>query len=275
MQFKKACTFGVLVFVVLSYSSAPAQIIGQAWEFETDGDTQGWAPYSGVDSLFASNGTISTTLTDTRGLISGPEINLTSSEFGFIRIRLAANGATNAQVLWNTDTGKSGYISFSVEGDSAFHEYDIPVHTRSKWTDQITNLSRLITYGEIGTTIQIDYIRIISLGFKIELLYTKPFRSVFKVGQPIPLIAVVKSTGDRDAGQACCDISLPPEIRRHRAVLSDSLPCPVYLSPNTGPEELHHSKDPTYPDLCRLRYRRDCRDVRQKHPACRNRAVLS
>ncbi len=181
--------------------------IGESWEFNEDGNPEGWETYSSLSDPGVSGGTLRTIVTGPGACISGPDIDLVASEFGFIHLRMRIVEATAGTVVWEPDSGASGFAVFTVIGDGEFHEYEIPVHSNSKWAGNIKKLSRLCFNATKDAEIEIDYIRVVSL-VRLELEHFKSLRTVLMKGQEFPLIAVVKNTGDKTSSFTAT-LSLP------------------------------------------------------------------
>ena len=95
-------------------------------------------------------------------------------------------------------------LGFTLIPDNEFHEYKIPIGTSGKWQGTITRLRFDPGEGSAEAvaqhaTIEIDYIRVVHLGPKIELSSFALDREVMTVGDTANLALVVKNTGDETA----------------------------------------------------------------------------
>ena len=68
-----------------------------------------------------------------------------------------------------------------------------------KWTGKITKIMSLGFNPDVGSQVEIDYIRIVSIGSKPSITNFAPFRVIFKQNEEIPLFATVKNDGDVEA----------------------------------------------------------------------------
>ena len=205
--------FIVLISFVffLSVNELRSQDIGISWEFNEDGNSEGWEPYQSLSNFEVTGGILKATVIGNYECFSGPEFNLAASDYGFIYIRVRFHGVPHGKLIWKTDANISGSIYFPVLGDGLFHEYEIPVHTNQKWAGQIKKISRLFINAETGTVIEIDYVRIVSIGARIELKDYRSLRTVFRQNQPFPLIGVVKNSGDKP-GVFIANLLLPEQF---------------------------------------------------------------
>ena len=196
----KYLTFTVFIMLlfVLQPPIATALEIGKSWEFNENGNAEGWAIHRDLADLTVSDGLLKATSTGFNATFSGPECDVAAFDFGFITLRMKAAGATFGKIEWETDNNESDWVKFQVINDSLFHEYEIPVCSSPKWKGQIKRIKKLII-GCWNTKLEIDYIHIVSVGPRFEIELFKPLRTVFKQGDFIPLIASVKNVGDRSS----------------------------------------------------------------------------
>ena len=197
-----------LLFFGLGVSPIHAQQIGIQWEFNQDGDAEGWEAFHSLDDLRVENGVLSAAVTGDFPQLTGPSFSLDARSFGFLEIRLMAEGATDAIVQWKPDSLLWGFQKFAVQGDSAFHTYYVPVFKSDAWRGHILGITRLTLTAKAGAHIAIDYIRIEHLGPHVAIASFKPLRTVLKSGHPIPVETVVGNFGDT-AGPVAVDFILP------------------------------------------------------------------
>ena len=185
-----------------------AEEIGIGWEFNRDGDSEGWQAYHSLTDLSVSDGMLKATVTGDFPQFAGPEFELNASDYGFIKVRMKAFGAKDAIFQWRSDSVLWGVVKFDVQGDSAFHEYTIPVLNVKTWIGRILGMTRLTITASIGSQIEIDYIRIVHLGASPRISSFKPLRTVLKLDDQIPLQAIVRNSGG-EPGRMKVDLLLP------------------------------------------------------------------
>lgn len=204
---------GAVAVTLLSFAAAEAQeVIGAAWEFDGEGDLEGWAVQQDLTDLVATGGMLQGTVTGRQIQLSGPETDIAAADFGFLLIRMKILRSSTALLSWNSDSSPLGFFSFAVVGDGLFHEYAIPLHTAEGWRGIITRLRRLTFNSSLqGTGLRIDYIRLVRLGPRIEIEKFRPKRIVPKAGEVVPLELIVRNTGDT-AGGGSVRLVLPADV---------------------------------------------------------------
>ena len=204
--------FKLLILLFLyAFGGLVAEEIGIAWEFNEDGNSEGWETFSSLSDLAVSNGTLKASVTGDWAQLIGPVIDLTARDYGFMQIRMKTIGPESAVIYWTGDSSAFGFNKFTVIGDSTLHEYEIPIYKSNAWKGQIQQITRITMLAQVGTDIEIDYIRIVRIGTRPEIDTFKPLRTILKPGEHIPLIAVVKNSGDRE-GLMKSILQLPEEF---------------------------------------------------------------
>jgi len=210
-MFRLACLVNILLVLIFT-TCIQAQQTGANWEFNLDDNTEGWGVANHVSDFSVSNGLLHGTITNIGSIVgssfSGPDMNLNAENFGYVIIRMKALGATSGRIFWENNNNETGGVDFTVNNDSLFHEYEIPVNTNSNWAGQIISIQSLTIKGKTGTKINIDYIRIVTVGARFNILFFKPLRTVLKQGDAIPIIAAIQNTGDR-SGSVTARLILP------------------------------------------------------------------
>ena len=141
---RKRMKITIFFIFFLSVNALMSQDIGVSWEFNEDGNAEGWQPYRSLSDLTVSGGTLKAVVSGNYECFSGPAFNLAAKDYGFIYIKVRFHGASKiGKLVWETDANTSASIDFDVQGDGLFHEYEIPVHANQKWTGQINKISRL------------------------------------------------------------------------------------------------------------------------------------
>ncbi len=189
-----------------------AEEIGIGWEFNEDGNAEGWDIYHSLTDFEISDGMLRATVTGDFAQLVGPDFDLDVSDYGFIQIRMKAIGAESAVLQWVSESGLWGFGKFDVQGDSAFHVYEIPAYQKSGWKGRITGIGRITMNANVGSQIEIDYIRITKVGARPKISSFAPVRTILKPGQPIPLLAVLENSGDKD-GAMKASLSLPTDFQ--------------------------------------------------------------
>lgn len=135
------------------------------WEFETDGDTEGWRRGSGLDDTTASQGSLVAHISGGDPYWWGPEVSIDTSVLTELQIkyRIEAFAGSWMQMLWYIEGEfESGqWIDWEIEMDNAWHEETVDLSSKFTWQGTVTQL-RLDPVRQPATSGQvvIDYIRI-------------------------------------------------------------------------------------------------------------------
>ncbi len=218
-------TFAVILLMSILFvmNTLTAEEIGIGWEFNENGNAQGWKLQHSLTDLQVADGMLRATVTGDFAQLVGPDFDLDASNYGSIQIRMKAilakseitrwkvRNAKTAVLQWVGENGNWGFFKFDVMGDSLFHVYDIPAYQKSEWKGRVTGISRITMDAKVGSKIEIDYIRITRVGARPEVASFAPVRTVLISGEQIPFMAVVKNSGDKD-GAMRVSLSLPAEF---------------------------------------------------------------
>jgi hypothetical protein len=149
---------------VIQIDSIIVNTQGIAWEFETNGDLEGFVPWSQLSDFHVSDGVLFTRSTGGDPHFLSSTISVNAIEFPVIEIRMRVSSGTDAQLFFTTD--KSGdynerkSIRFKVVGDNRFHIYRLDMSKTSGWESTITQIR--LDPIEKKAEVEIDYIRITS-----------------------------------------------------------------------------------------------------------------
>ncbi len=206
----------------LSNDKTPADIdqlvVKKAYNFDTDGDTEGWSVLNDVTGLTAKDGCLEGTVSGRDSQISISTL-LDTDGINFIRIKMKQEGArANGQIFFSTDEypglseAKSNFFAFYGEG---FETKVMDMSSNVYWEGRLTTL-RIDPFNsnDVGAVFKIDSIEFLGLpdvekepeipardksGFKIcyNGEYTKPeVESVTENGKTyFPLRAVAEVMG--------------------------------------------------------------------------------
>ncbi len=208
--------FFIIIFL-LAGTILFAEEVAVSWEFNTDGDSEGWTKSFGVSEMTVEEGMlVINTANPFPTIIGSEEINITSEDYGYIYVRMQAIEATEIRIYWQKSDSSVVFIPFSHDliGDSLFHEYRIPIFSDPEWSGEIISLAKIQIGGPLtfaGKTVKIDYIRIVGVGVKPEIVKLVPIRTILKSGHVIPLTAIIENTGDK-TGEMSSNLILPDGI---------------------------------------------------------------
>ena len=189
----------VTLFVLFLNDISFPQQIGKAWEFNETGNFEGIIIGNSFQDSSVENGYLKAITSGTFPSLSSEPFELEAIDYGYIQIRMKLPGATSGKIMWDNDSDNWGFAQFVTNGDSAFQEFDIPVYLSNQWTGKITKIKRLDFNPSNGSTVEIDYIRIVSIGAKPAITNFTPLRTIFKQNVEIPLLAMIQNDGDIEA----------------------------------------------------------------------------
>jgi hypothetical protein len=133
---------------------------GFFWDFNQDGDSQGWEAWNQLDPLQISKGNLTTRSSGNDPFMGSPKINVDASTLPHIKINMKASAGDTAELYFITNMDgtydESKVLRVPITGDGEFHTYDINMSTSIKWSDKITQIrfDPTTTQAEI----EIDYI---------------------------------------------------------------------------------------------------------------------
>lgn len=137
-----------------------------SWNFDTDGDTEGWTVLKEVDGLTVSGGSLrGSSTTSDPGVQSSDDLGLQAASAPYALIRLRMDPPVGAQLFWmregDADYSSRMVASIRVEAQPGFQEIEIPLWRSGAWRGIIRRL-RLDPISTPGT-FEIDYIRIMQV----------------------------------------------------------------------------------------------------------------
>jgi len=224
----------LIVLILLLSNQINAQQLGIGWEFNEDGNLEGWNTSLTLDSATVMDGVYSAKAIGPFPSINSEEFEITASENSFITVRMKLPGAQTAKVMWNNDSGAWGFYEFPVHGDTLFHDYDLPVYKSEKWIGKITRIVSLQFNPNENEIIEIDYIRIWNPGFNPRIETFKPFNTVLKEGESYKFGAIIRNNGDK-SGSADINILLPDNFQFVNGFEETN----IYLSPFEDADTLY------------------------------------
>ena len=126
---------------------------GPEWTFDTEGDTEGWLPESGIGAFESASGSlVLESLNDDPYMASGQVTFPASYDTMTITMRVSEGPSTVGQIFFLTDTdpnwSEDKSLVFNVIADGEFHDYTLDLSTARGWD----GLIRRIRVDPVGTT---------------------------------------------------------------------------------------------------------------------------
>ncbi|MCC6446050.1 MAG: glycoside hydrolase family 99-like domain-containing protein [Armatimonadetes bacterium] len=140
-----------------------AAIAKTAWEFDTDGDPEGWQGFMGLSASAVSGGTLKfTTRTRDPALNSPFFVSVRAGQYPALLIRMKADKNISAQLFWSSrlfGIQEAASVKFEVIGDGRFHDYRLDLAKHPRWFGAITGL-RLDPADQPDIAFEVDWIRL-------------------------------------------------------------------------------------------------------------------
>lgn len=148
---------------VVEFDSIQVEQRGQAWEFESDGDVEGWLAWNQLASFTVGSGILSTRATGSDPYLGSPTITLDAALNPVIEIRMAVSAGSSAKIYFITSSDKDydedKALTFSIQGDGQFHTYTLDMSKVARWKGIIAQIR--LDPTDAASSIEIDYIRIL------------------------------------------------------------------------------------------------------------------
>ena len=147
------------------YDCEPPRRDRRAWEFETEGDAEGWGIMMGMADLRVAGGVLEARSLGTDPALScATDIRADSCRAIEVRMSVSGDGREDmAQIFWTTPlsgTSEEASVRVAVRDDGEMRVVRFEVGQNRLWAHRITSL-RFDPCCTEGTIVRIDYIRLI------------------------------------------------------------------------------------------------------------------
>lgn len=189
------------------------------WEFNRDGDAEGWTAAKGLAPLVVRGGTLSTSVTGFDPYMTAPPLHLNGIRDRILRFRMRATAGESVSVYFATDKsptlGVDKLIEIPINADGAFHEYTVDLAAKNAlWQQGTVQVFRLDREppGADGAQIEFDYIRIEQLGARIAIapLIVRP--GSVRPGEEVTLAVQLSNVGGEPSTAFPAKITLPSGV---------------------------------------------------------------
>jgi hypothetical protein len=148
------------------YPEAPPTLTEIDFQFDGDGDLEGWGSFAGLSGATVGDGALTMTLGTRDPHFERMYLRIAPDTYKALRVRMSVTGGdAMAQVFWITSEepalADTRYMNFPIVPDGEWHEYEIPVGEHERWAGQEIRGLRLdpSTGGaEPVATVRIDWI---------------------------------------------------------------------------------------------------------------------
>ena len=130
------------------------------WQFDTDGDFDGWTP-NGYMRAKVNGGLLVGETTGNDPILQGPGVRIEADCTRRLIIRMRSETDDHAQLFWATATSsqsEGNSVRFQVDGDGQFHDHELDMSKSPQWRGLITSL-RFDPSAKSGAKFAVDYIR--------------------------------------------------------------------------------------------------------------------
>ncbi len=113
------------------------------WSFETDDDSEGWAPMHDLEAFEVSDGLLHTTVTGRDPYMHGPELSWDSADLDSVELSFHAGTVTSGQIFWvNSEGGwaEERHIDFFMPGTGEPRTVELDVAAHDSWTGTFEQL---------------------------------------------------------------------------------------------------------------------------------------
>ncbi|MCR4413910.1 MAG: glycoside hydrolase family 99-like domain-containing protein [Thermoguttaceae bacterium] len=132
-----------------------------AWEFNTEGDAEGWGPQMGLEGFEVRGGVMRARVVSRDPAFRVNE-RLDAGRFRTLVVRMKLDRGTSAQLFWRPLHGQESEarsVRFATTPDNQFHEYRVDLGAVKTWGGRLAGL-RLDPNSDPGSTVEVDYLRL-------------------------------------------------------------------------------------------------------------------
>ena len=136
------------------------------WEFNTDGNSEGWGPLMGLSEFAVSGGAMRCVTTSRDPAFNSPALQVPASRFRRALIRMKTDQAVpddQGQLFWETATAgisEAASVHFPLIADNQYHDYVLEVGRSDRWRGIIRGF-RFDPCGTAGAHIAIDTVKLL------------------------------------------------------------------------------------------------------------------
>lgn len=140
----------------------PPPVMKTSWEFNTDGDLEGWTSNGHTADLAVRGGLLTGRSVGYDPLLEHSALHVEADQIRHVTFRLRADTAGQVELYWSTTLTKMNgqmVIRVDVPGDNQFHDYTVDLGKHPQWRGIVTAL-RLDPAVKANVHFAIDYIRL-------------------------------------------------------------------------------------------------------------------
>jgi len=130
------------------------------WEFNTDGDAEGWQMQRLLTDLQINGGALKALVTGRNALMDVADISVDADSFKGVQIKMKVDGGSYARLYWKTKDGTTYSYGFTTIPDSEFHTYNLDLNAISEWSGELTYLGLIPIKNASSGNVEIDFIKV-------------------------------------------------------------------------------------------------------------------
>ncbi|MBI3920054.1 MAG: hypothetical protein HY318_01455 [Armatimonadetes bacterium] len=148
------------------YPEPPKLLPGIDFQFNTDGDLDGWGGFSSLTAPQVKNSVLTLTFTGNDPFLCRTFLRIDPDTYSKIKVRMKLPPCQpEGQLFWTTSDEPqftdAKYLNFKVTPDGEWHEYEIPVGTHPRWKGKAIRAIRFdptVGGATPGSKVEIDRI---------------------------------------------------------------------------------------------------------------------
>lgn len=188
---------------------------GVAWEFDVDGNRQGWGRTHSISALMVSGGTLQCRVVGEDPWFSSPSFSVDAADNPIVLIRMKVDAPGGCQIYWDTqaestmDEQKVRVFQTGAAGEWELYALNMSGHP--KWVGVIREIR--IDPPDWAGKVEVDFVRICSAADIPTELSIESFVATDQVvltpGQPFNITSRITNKGGQPATNIMATLSTP------------------------------------------------------------------
>ncbi len=202
-----------LAFLATMVCTANASV---TWEFNTDGDAEGWTAWHSMSLTGTSGGVLSLNMTGSDPYFGSSIFNADAAANPYVVIRMKETAEGTAQLFWGTvaENGMTEAKStrFPTGNANTWQTHIIDLTAHAEWTGTIRQLRIDPAGGDTGS-VDVDFVRVVPFSEVPPSLRVDSFTTtdqvVVGVGDTIDVAATIANGGGQSLNNLSASLTLP------------------------------------------------------------------
>lgn len=208
--------WSALLFGIAFAAIRPAAC-AETWEFNADGDSEGWASWHGAAPLDVSGGQLHVTITGADPYIGVTDLDIDAAVNTHVMIRSRQSVEGTNQIFWSSDVGggmdEAKSHRFDAGPANTFRTFLIDLSEHEHWEGAVDGFRFDPPSEATSGSVDIDFIRILPFSevppvLAITELSTGP-EVIQEVGAPFEVAAVIANQGGQTLHNVEAALALP------------------------------------------------------------------